>query len=79
MASRVASCVAPPLHCSVSPKVLPEWGWKFHCHKAILCSAPWWRALLLGGFREGGRDTMDMTGLLQEGITRSEALEAAVR
>lgn len=32
-----------------------------------------------GGFREGGRDTVDLSGLLQEGITRPEALEAVVR
>lgn len=59
--------------------IVPEWGWKFYCHKVILCSAPWWRALLKGGFREGGGDTMDMSGILQEGVTRPAALEVAVR
>lgn len=61
------------------PKVLPAWDWEFHCHKVVLCTSPWWRALMRGGFREGGRDTVDLSGLLQEGITRPEALEAVVR
>lgn len=61
------------------PQVLPSWGWEFRCHKAVLCSSPWWYALLKGGFREGGNDTIDMSGLLHEGVTRLEALEAAVR
>lgn len=61
------------------PKVLPAWDWEFHCHEVVLCTSPWWRALMRGGFREGGRDTVDLSGLLQEGITRPEALEAVVR
>ena len=60
-------------------KVLPAWQWKFHGHKAILCLSSWWYALLKGGFQEDGRDTVDLSGLLKEGITRPEALEAAVR
>lgn len=60
-------------------KVLPAWKWEFACHRAVLCSSPWWYALLEGGFREGGGDTIDMSGLLHEGVTRPEALEAAVR
>ncbi|CAM9542500.1 unnamed protein product [Pylaiella littoralis] len=59
--------------------VLPAWGWEFHCHKAVLCASRWWSALLEGGFREGGVDTFDMSGLLQEGVTRPEALEVAIR
>lgn len=70
------------LSCPPSPplqKVLPAWEWEFPCHRAVLCSSPWWCALLKGGFREGGGDTIDMSGLLHEGVTRPEALEAAVR
>lgn len=65
---------------TVPCQVLPSWKWEFHAHKAILCSSPWWSALLKGGFREGGGDTVDLSGLLlQDGVTLPEALEATVR
>ncbi|CAM9515190.1 unnamed protein product [Ectocarpus sp. 6 AP-2014] len=59
--------------------VLPAWGWEFPCHRAVLCASPWWHALLEGGFREGGGDKVDLSGLLLEGVTRTEALEVAIR
>lgn len=60
-------------------QVLPAWGWEFPCHRAVLCASPWWHALLEGGFREGSGDKIDLSGLLHEGVTRTEALEVAIR
>lgn len=81
---RMPACVlgsrlfAPPVAVA-SKQVIPAWEWQFPCHRAVLCSSPWWCALLTGGFREGGGDTIDMSGLLHEGVTSPRALEAAIR
>ncbi|CAN0303076.1 unnamed protein product [Discosporangium mesarthrocarpum] len=58
---------------------IPSLGWTFPCHRAILCRVEYCRALLMGGFREGLSNTVNLDGFTEEGLTKSEAMEAVIR